>query len=170
MHLIPKPTGGRRPIAFLATIVRLWERVRKRVVRQRAARIYDWASRARSAGAAAWTQSIYDEAATHDGLVSAAVFFDLVKAFEMIRLEGVWEAGRKANFPVRLLRLIMEEYACARRLTFRKEVAEPVHTLSAILAGSGMAQVALALVLAESLEKSMRGPARETLDGPAVDI
>ena len=47
----------------------------------------------------------------------------------------------------------MEAFAFARRLTFRKAVTAPVHTLSAILAGSGMAQVALAMVLAEPLDR-----------------
>ena len=29
VHLIPKPTGGRRPIGLVASLPRLWERVRK---------------------------------------------------------------------------------------------------------------------------------------------
>ena len=60
MRLIPKPSGGRRPLAVLATLVRIWERVRKPVVREGAARnhkAYDWTARGRSAEAAAWTQS-----------------------------------------------------------------------------------------------------------------
>ena len=34
MHFTPKPTGGRRPIAVLATVLRVWERVRKPLVRE----------------------------------------------------------------------------------------------------------------------------------------
>ena len=79
---------------------------------------------------------------------SVAVFFDLTTAFETIRLEDVWAAGFRARFLAAMLRLAMESFAFARRLTFRKEIAEPFHTLSAILAGSGMAKIALAIVLA----------------------
>ena len=164
MHLIPKPAGGRRPIAILATLVRIWERARKAQVRQWAdahVKEYDWAAKGRSSEAAAWSQSLYDEAATQLGLSSAAAFFDLAKAYEMVRLQDVWEAGRRANFPLGVLRVAMEVFAFARRLTFRKSVTAAVHTLSAILAGSGMAQTALALVLAEPLEQMIRSfPAR----------
>ena len=168
VHLTPKPSGGRRPIAVLATVARIWERARKPVMRQWAARDhkgYGWAAQGRSAEAAAWTQSLYDEAATQQGLASAAVFFDLTKTFDMIRLEDVWAAGLRARLPAGILRLAMESFAFARRLTFRKEVAEPVHTLSAILAGSGMAQIALAIVLAEPLERIMRTQPQRSLGG-----
>ena len=138
--------------------MRIWERARKPVIREWAARNhkeYDWAARGRLAETAAWTQSLYDEAASQQGLASAAVFFDLKKAFEMVRLENVWAAGLRARFPAGILRLAMESFAFARRLTFCKEVVEPVHTFSAILAGSGMAQTALAIVLVEPLERIM---------------
>ena len=45
MHLILKPTGGRRPIAVLASVVRIWGLARKPVIRQWAARnrkVHDW--------------------------------------------------------------------------------------------------------------------------------
>ena len=112
------------PIAVLATVVRIWERGRRPVIREWAARNhkdYDWVARGRSAEAAAWTQSLYDTAATQQGIKSVAVFFDLTKAFEMIRLEDVWAAGLRARFPTGMLRLAMESFAFARRLTFRKD-------------------------------------------------
>ena len=90
----------------------------------------------------------FDEVATKEGLTSVAVCFDVSKASEIIRLEDVWAAGMRGGFPAHILRLVTESHAFARRFTFRKEVAEPVCTLSAILAGFGMAQVAFAMVLA----------------------
>ena len=83
----------------------------------------------------------------------------------MIKLEDVWAAGMRAKFPANVLRLVMEAYSFARRLTFQKEVAEPVHTLLAILAGSGMAQVALAMVLAEQLERIVNARPQRPLVG-----
>ena len=77
IHLIPKPSGGRRPIGVLPTLVRVWERIRKCEVQKwsnATRRHYDWATQGRSAEAAAWTQSLFDEAAAADGLQTAAVF------------------------------------------------------------------------------------------------
>ena len=78
------------------------------MVQQRAResrRHYDWATQGRSAELAAWHQSLIDEVACADGMRTASVFFDLTKAFETIRLDLVWEAGRQYGFPPALLRL-----------------------------------------------------------------
>ena len=48
LHLIPKPSGGRRPIAPLAAIVRVWERIGKPIIRKWSEdnrHDYDWAGR-----------------------------------------------------------------------------------------------------------------------------
>ena len=155
VHLIPKADGGRRPIGVLPTIVRIWERVRKPIVQvwlRQNARQYDWASQGRSSEAAAWHQSVLDEAATADGLTSGTTFMDLAKAFESVSLEHVWRAGVKHAFPRRVLVLLLEAFAFARRLSYQGSVSEAVNTLSAILAGGGFAQVALFLVLIDPLD------------------
>ena len=155
IHLIPKTDGGRRPIGVLPTVVRIWERVRKPIVQawlRQHARQYDWASQGRSSEAAAWHQSVLDEAATADGLTSGTTFMDLAKAFESVSLEHVWRAGVKHSFPRRVLILLLEAFAFARRLSYQGAVSEAVNTLSAILAGGGFAQVALFLVLIDPLD------------------
>ena len=155
IHLIPKPSGGRRPIGVLPTLVRIWERARKSLVQRWAResrRHYDWASQGRSAETAAWHQSLLDEAACADGLKSASVFFDLTKAFETIRLDLVWEAGIRHGFPLSLLRLSLEAFAFDRRLRFQTAVSDPTSTLSAVLAGGGFAQTAMLLVLLRPLD------------------
>ena len=114
IHLVPKLGGGRRPIGALPTLIRMWERARKPLVQRWSRdnlRHYDWAAQGRSAEAAAWKQSLLDEAATADGLHSLAVFFDLAKAFETIRLDLVWCAGVEHGFPLRILRLELEAFA-----------------------------------------------------------
>ena len=82
VHLIPKPTSGRRPIALLAALVRLWDRVRAWRVRQwrrENARKYNWMVEGRGARRAVWAQSVLQEAARQRGLSSACVLVDLVK-------------------------------------------------------------------------------------------
>ena len=156
VHLIPKDDGGRRPIGVLATIVRVWERSRKLVVQKwsrQNTRPYDWATQGRSAEAAAWNQSLLDEAATAEGMVSATTFIDLAKAFERVRLQDIWEAGRRYDFPLHILRLGLEAFSFARRLSYQGALTEPVLTLSAILAGGGFAQISLLLVLMGPLDR-----------------
>ena len=156
IHLILKSDGGRRPIGVLPTIVRVWERARKPIVQKWIrdnARKYDWATQGRSSEGAVWHQALLDEAATADRLSSASTLTDLEKAFEMVSLSLVWEAGLRHAFPLAILRLMLESFAFARRLTYQRAVSEPTCTLSAALAGGGFAQVALLLVLLDPLDQ-----------------
>ena len=57
-----------------------------------------------------------------DGLASTITFLDLKKAFEMVRLQDVWAAGRHFQFPEPMLRLMLEAFAFARRLTYQGAV------------------------------------------------
>ena len=146
IHLIPKPEGGRRPIGVLPSIVRVWERARKETVQRwvgEHARSYDWATQGRSSEGAVWYQSLVDEGAAADGHSSATVLMDLSKAFEMVSLQKVWEAGVRHRFPLHILRLVLESFAFARHLTYQGAISEGTLTLSAVLAGGGFAQVAL---------------------------
>ena len=139
MHLIPKASGGKRPIGVLATIMRLWEAIRKPVVwqwRSRNTRPYNWATAGRSAEAAIWGQALKDDVAKARGKVCGAVLYDLVKAYEYVKLELIWEAGIAMDFPLLILRLLLEGFAFLRVLIYRGTVAEGSATLSAILAGS----------------------------------
>ena len=147
---IPEASGGRRPIGLLPALARVWERVRKPVVaawRRTVERDYNWAAKGRSPQAAAWKQALRDEVAAARGQDSAATLVDLVKAFEMVKLELVWRQGLALHFPPPVLRLVLESFAFARLLTLGRAVADAVHTLSAILAGGNFATDALFVVL-----------------------
>ena len=71
------------------------------------------------------------------GLQSGTTFLDLTKAYEMMRLQDVWQAGCRYLFPPVLLRLLLEAFSFGRYLTYQGAVSNPTHTLSAILAGGG---------------------------------
>ena len=82
MHLIPKPQGGRRPIAIIATLIRVWVKCRKEEVREwkeTCLRGYDWMGPGKGAEKAVWTQSAREEAMAQRGKATASVLFDLVK-------------------------------------------------------------------------------------------
>ena len=89
MHLLPKPSGGNRPVGVLPSPTRWWERLRKQVIWQWRAqnpREYNWSTRGRSAEAAVYAQALRDEAALARRHWVTAVLFDLAKAYETVRL------------------------------------------------------------------------------------
>ena len=142
VHLIPKTSGGRRPVGILPALVRLWERARRVDVdgwREKVGRKYDWMGKGKGAEKSVLAQAVYEEAARARGDSTAGVLVDLVKAFEQVALNHVWDLGREMGMPLRVLALARESCAFARRLTYRGAVSGVSKTLSAVLAGSGFA-------------------------------
>ncbi len=156
MRLIPKPSGGRRPIGLLASLVRFWERIRRPILRTwraEADRPYNWMGKGRGAQRAVWVQSVMDEACKQRGMSTGAVLVDLVKAFEQVVLAIVWREGVARGFPLQLLRLGLEACAFTRRLALGAAHARrTVDSLSAILAGSGFASDMMFLVLVKPMD------------------
>ena len=159
MAQIPKSGGGMRPIGLLSGFVRLWEKARQPVIDQwrlRVRRSYNWAAKGRSPHAAVWRQALIAEEAAAKGQASAATLVDLVKAFEMVRLELIWARGIELGFPALILRMVLETFAFARRLLLHGAVSEAVDSLSAILAGGGFATDAMFLVLIKPCDTMMK--------------
>ena len=130
--------------------MRLWERVRKPIVtawRTTVDRPYNWAARGRSPQDAVWRRALLDEVAACEGHTCGGVLVDLTKAFEMVRLDLVWRAGLRLHLHPLVLGLMLESFAFARVITAQGVVTDPVHTLSAILAGGSFATDALFMVL-----------------------
>ncbi len=156
MRLIPKKTGGRRPIGIETTLVRLWERMRKPVVaswRLRIPRPYDCMASGISCEQAVYEQSVRDEAVQNEGLVSASALLDIVKAFETVFLSHIFWAAPELQFPMLILRLALEACAASRYLVYGNSVAAPVDSLTAIVAGSAFATDLLAIVLAKPIKE-----------------
>ena len=57
------------------------------------------------------------------------------KAYELVRLDRVWQAAILAHAPLDILRLEMEAFAAMRLVVDGGAVADGIVTLSAILAG-----------------------------------
>ena len=154
IHLIPKPAGGMRPIGLMATLVRLYERIRRPDIQIWRANCGDPGSfmvEGRSAADAVWVQTVRDEAVKELGLVSASVLLDLIKAFECVRLDVVWRVALRTGFPMAVLRLALRAYCHARRLVYRGVIGDPIVSTNAILAGGGFATDMLALLLTDTL-------------------
>jgi len=106
----------------------------------------NWAAKRRSSQAAVWRQALKAEVAAAKGLESAAALVDLVKAFEMVRLEIVWVRGIWLRLPALILRICWT-FAFTRGLLLCGAVSDPVDTLSAVLVGGGVATDATLIVL-----------------------
>ena len=123
VHLIPKAAGGRRLVGLLASLVRLWERARKPVMREwqnTCKRTYNWMERGRGSERSVWAQTLYEEAAASSGKVTASIFLDLLKAFEQVVLANVWRSGLKHRMPQRVLTLALEACAFSHRLSLQR--------------------------------------------------
>jgi len=150
LHLIPKKGGGKRPIGLVNGLCRLWELVRRPLVRAwRAAqgRKYDYGARGRSSTDAVWLQALYDEAAEFSEEAAATALLDLTKAFESVPLELIWARGNEMGFPPGILRLSLEMCAFVRHLVLEGVLGEGTETLSAILAGTSFATDLLFIVM-----------------------
>ena len=73
----------------------------------------------RGAERSVWAQTLHEEAAAAEGLTTASIFIDLVKAFEQVVLGRVWHSGVKHGMPRPILRLAIESCAFVRRLKYR---------------------------------------------------
>ena len=110
-----------------------------------------------------WAQAVHEEAARARGDASASVMIDLVKAFEQVALNHVWEEGLVLKMPKPILVLSLEACAFARRLTYKGAVSSLSHTLSAVLAGSGYAVDLLLVTLIRGVDEIMcRNEAAQT--------
>ena len=72
IHLIPKTTTGRRPIALLHALLLLWDRVwawRIRQWRTENAKKYNWMVEGKGPRRAVWAQSVLQEAANREGCI-----------------------------------------------------------------------------------------------------
>ncbi len=159
VHLIPKDGGGRRPIGLLASLVRWWEKIRAPAVKRwrvEHARPFNWAAPGRSAEKAVWVVSLLDEAAAAKGFSSGATLVDLVKAFEHIPLETLWQRGKRHGFPQVILRLVLELCAAPRRLVYRGAVSAATSTLTAVVAGLVAAIDLMHLMVVDALDRLRR--------------
>ena len=155
VHLIPKDTGGRRPIGNIASSIRIWAKCRREEVRawkKLQDGDYDWMGPGRGSERAVWAQSVHEEALRQRRMHSAAIMVDLTKAYERVPLARIWRRGMECGFQPRILALGLEVCAFARRLVYRGAVSKPAHTLTALLAGLGLASDFLYLFLSEPIE------------------
>ena len=154
--LLPKATGGFRPIGLFPTIVRIWMRLRRDMVDAWEAdnsRDFFYAGRQRGAHVAAWTQAARAEAAALGGASFAQVLIDLAKCFELVPHDILAREAAAVGYPLPLLRMSLAAYRLPRSLAIHGVYSSTVLAQRGITAGSGMATTELRVLLIRLLER-----------------
>ncbi|CAK0828051.1 unnamed protein product [Prorocentrum cordatum] len=139
--MLPKPTGGWRPIWLLSSIPRIWNKLRQAEARRWEASLRGcgaadfWGGPGRSAQESAWRHALAAKAAGAQQLYGAALLIDLGNAYETVRLARAERLARRAGLHGRLVRCAMSTYRGRRRIRVGTVVAEARALDAGLVAG-----------------------------------
>ena len=109
-----------------------------------------YAGPGKGADVASWRQAARAEhARTMEGVHYAAIFLDLVKAFERVPHDHLVRFAKKSGYPLVLLRLGMAAYRLLRRVGVDGVYSREVVATRGITAGSVFATVELRVIMLE---------------------
>ena len=137
-----KLSGGTRLIASLSGIYRLWSRARVPLIREWAARHerkYLYAGVGMGSVDAVQDAMAEDEVARTDGSFSCSVLDDVSKCYEEVEHAVAVESALALDFPLRVLKVIMDMYSAPRRILFNGAYSAAVATARAIVPGCSFA-------------------------------
>ena len=163
--LLPKSSGGLRPIQLYATIVRAWHRTRREDVRAWRRRLhgrYQWVNTRQGADPldVVWRDTVAAVTEAPRDVFTLCVLSDIGKCFEHVPWEGLFHASRAAGYPSAILRVPTSVYAAPRVLMLGRAVCAPLYPSRGIGPGSALATDELSLYLGPvSLAWAQRHPA-----------
>ena len=157
--LIPKATGGERPIALFRTIVRVLAKAKawqaRGWLRSNSPHYVNMAA-GRRVGDALWRTQLRALIDSEEGEHAAEFMLDLQKAFELVRRGLLVSAAKDSGYPCDVLAWGMSMYDWKRRLSLRGCASKAVFARIGIAAGSAFATSELWLLLASSLGRLTR--------------
>ena len=153
--LIPKMSGGRRPIGLYPSLFRVWAKVRFDIVK-------DWEnSTTKGLGFAAdcdnaavdvvWRHACRAELAQSSSQKFAVVLWDLHKCYEMVNHSLLCDAARRHMYPLAILRLALCTYRAPRRILLNGIISREICPQAGILAGCSSATTELRLLLLDAV-------------------
>ena len=153
--LLPKQTGGLRPVVWAQSIFRVWSRARldlvKRWEREHTHHLPFGAQANRAPTDIVWRHAFKVERAQVDGGHFACILWDLQKCYEMICHHKLAAAAVKHSYPLAVLRICLCNYRSPRCILYRGLVSRPIHAERGILAGISTATSELRLLLIDAL-------------------
>ncbi len=146
--LLPKPTGGERPIALFRTAVRL-------ACKLISAGTATWMAKqempacntgkGRRAGDGVWRTQMRSFITCEKE--HGEVLIDMAKAFEYVDRKVLQQKAKEEDYPKEALAAALATYGFSRRLVWQKAVSEPLQPRRGIAAGSAFATAELWLML-----------------------
>ena len=158
--LIPKPTGGRRPIGWYQTIFRIWGAIRSPLVKQwervKTSGLGFATDPGQSAIDVVWRHSLRGEIAKSSSRYFGCVLWDLQKCYEKIQHDRLIEAANKHGYPTGILRLTLASYRASRRILLNGLVSRHIYPNAGIIAGAFSATTELRLILLDTIKDHIR--------------
>jgi len=149
--LLPKPTGGTRPIGLYAMLLRIASKWVRRMASEpweaANAREYFYGGKGASTETCVWRQALFGELAYYQSRLAATVLMDLYKAYETMKHAAVIRAARKYQYPLWALRYILATYRMERALTVGPAHTKAIKVCGTVVAGESNATTMLRLLL-----------------------
>ena len=126
MPLIPKPSGGHRPIGLMSGIYRLWAKARRPEAEkwERAnPRAFFAAEGGNGPADTIWRQAARQEAGGADGLEGGATMTDMESFYELMDRDRLVHEAEAMGFPRALLKPALSAYAGPRLITMHGRTA-----------------------------------------------
>ena len=151
MALLPKATGGLRPIGWCQSVARVW-------AKSRAGLVKTWqttfasnrcfaAGKGKSAIDVVWRHSCKAELANHTEDQFGLILWDLHKCYELINHASLVQAGHKHSYPMAILRVTLALYRAPRRILLSGVISREIMPSCGIIAGVSSATAELRLIL-----------------------
>ena len=154
--LIPKATGGERPVALFRSATRIAAKLYGRLAAEwlrRRAPPWNNVCAGRRAGDGAWRSQLRAATWAGGGGVCAEVALDLAKAFETVYRPLLLREARLLDYPVDALAMASGMYALPRRLVYRQCVSQQLWPARGIAAGSATATTELTLLMSRVMDQ-----------------
>ncbi len=166
--MLPKPSGGFRPIGLLPAIYRVWARARRgEADAWEAANQRPFFAAAAGNGPvdAMWRLTARQEAGVAEGLEAAMVGEDLAAFYEGLDRGRLVDEATAVGFPLALVRAALGAYSMARMLTLQGRFAQELHATRGIVAGCSLATTLVKVYYLRDLDRVVsRVPASINLD------
>jgi hypothetical protein len=138
--LIPKASGGLRPILWFRSMYRVFARTRRPLVQEW---FKTWAierpevnmAPGRHTTVAIWRALVRQETAK-EGMLHVEWNWDLQKAFDHVDRKILWRKAEEAGYPMGLLATSLVSYGWSRRFILNREVSQEIKSGRGVAAGS----------------------------------
>ncbi len=140
--LLPKESGGFRPIGIAAAIYRIWSKARREEAdawERRYPRSFFAAAKGDGPIDAMWRLAARQEAGIADGEVAATVTEDLHAFFETVDRDRLVREARAVGFPIAIIKAALAAYSSARMVTMNGRVSRELYPTAGVLAGCSLA-------------------------------